>query len=181
MRDRGPWGDTIERLGAADKAAFLAHLQRLDADGVLHRFNDELSGEYLASYVDHVDFNHHILLAIVEHGAVRATVELCPIPAPRAGAGPTVMAFRAAMSFEPNWRSQGMETALLLRAISAVRHAGGKTLVVDQISCVDRFRTLAGLFSAVLWFDNFGCEAWFDISPDAKVQPHLVPAIAQCL
>jgi GNAT superfamily N-acetyltransferase len=180
MRDHGPWGDAIMRMGTADKAAYVAHLKRLDAAGLQQRFEDALSADCLEHYVGNVDLDHHILLAVVVDGDVRATIELCPIAVRRVASTQPSTAFRAAMSVEPNWRSRGMGQALLLRAVSAVRHAGGKTLVIDQLNYSNAFRIMATRFAAELWFDDVDCQAWFDISPDAELQARPLTVVAKC-
>jgi GNAT superfamily N-acetyltransferase len=72
---------------------------------------------------------------------------------------------RVAVWVEPDWRRQGMASALLLRCMAMTRAHGRRNLVLDCVGADYGLRQLALRFSADLIFLERECHAWLELEP----------------
>lgn len=117
----------FRRLGAADRAARLAHLARLGGEGRWARFRGPAPPSPLpepalavGSWID---------------GTLRGVAELYPLPGRPAAA-------ELAMSVEPAFQGQGLGTTLLERLLLLARNRGYRRLVAVAAEDNVRLRAL---------------------------------------
>ena len=128
-RPSGRWNDrprhgrpragAVRPLGAADAAAYVAHLRRLDPESRRRRFSRPVDDRFLERFVAAIDWARALVLGYVEDGKVRGVVQLAwPDVAWLKGAA------ELAIQVEAGWRRLGIGTALLASARRRAREGG---------------------------------------------------------
>ena len=80
------------------------------------------------------------------------------------GAAP-LRVVEAAFSVEKDWCGQGVERALIVRAITAARAMGARQLFLDRLGLNAALRRAVAQFDADLVFGNDDCRAWLPLTP----------------
>lgn len=161
---------TIRALGPPDADAFIAHLERLDAQGRVDRFNGHVDPGFVARYVARTLADARaVVLGCFEDGVLRGVAEMHV----GAGMGPADVAF----SVETTLRKRGMGTALFVALLAEARGRGVGEL---RVTCAVRnaaMRALARKFGATFEFDHG--EAFGTIKVDAVDVPPLTATMVE--
>jgi GNAT superfamily N-acetyltransferase len=157
MLETHPWSDAIVSIGADNVDCFCDHLLRLDADERLQRFCHQASDLCLRDYVARLDLSEGKIIGCFDGGKMRGAVELRHAGAVRS------MNLEATFSVEKVWQGQGIEMALVLRAISIARAMGGRHILIDRLGSRERLRRIVAQFDAEVAFGNDDCKAWLPL------------------
>jgi hypothetical protein len=159
MLEMHPWRNALATIGAGGLHAFLEHLLRLGPEERWQRFCHLVDDAFLRAYVARIDRRRHKIIGCFEGGHMRGAVELI---AP--GAIPTAPV-EATFSVEKDWCCQGVERALLLRAISAARRMGARHLLLDRLEGREALRRTLAQFDAQMVWGGHACTAWLPLTP----------------
>ena len=141
----------MRRLYPVDRAAFVAHLLRLDGETRHERFGMAVSDAWIAAYARGCFGTRDLVYGFFVQGEIRAAGELRQLEN-RELSGQR--AAEAAFSVEPGWRRKGLGTALMQRIVRAAQNRLDSTLL---LMCLAQNRAMQGLarkFSADLTFDT---------------------------
>ena len=149
MSDVLTHGGLLRRLYAADQAAYLAHLLRLDADTRHDRFGMAVSDDWLATYAKGCFGPWDLVYGFFVGGEIRAAGELRQLvknsfALNRHG--------EAAFSVEKDWRRHGIGTLLMEKIVRAAQNRRDISL---HLMCLAQNKAMQGLarkFSADLEF-----------------------------
>jgi len=159
MLEMHPWRDAVITISAGQCHCFLDHLLRLAADERLQRFCHAVDDTSLQAYVAHLDLMQHTIIGYFHAGHMRGAAELRALqPAARGLAEVTV-------SLEKGWCGQGIERALVVRAISTARGMGARQLLLDRLGYSEALRRTVGEFDAEMVFGDDDCRAWLPLTP----------------
>ena len=123
MPDRTLAGCEVRRLWPGDRAAVLAHFQRLDPETRANRFMAAVSERVALAYAERSFANAGLMYGAFVEGALRGLGELRP-------AGPPSLGLRlgrqaeAAFAVERGHRRHGLGSALFRRVVGAARNRG---------------------------------------------------------
>ena len=142
-------GGVLRRLHAGDRAAFAAHLRRLDGDSRRDRFGMAVSDAYVERHAGQLFGPGDVVYGFFAGGLLRGAGELRQTEAPRllrAGAA------EAAFSVEAPWRRTGVASALMARIVRAAQNRRDRTLTMLCMAHNLAMQKLARKFSAELSF-----------------------------
>jgi len=159
MLEMHPWRDAVITIDAGQCNCFLDHLLRLAADERLQRFCHAVDDTALQAYVAHLDLMQHTILGYFHAGQMRAAAEL------RAAEPAARGLVEVAVSLEKGWFGQGIERALVVRAISTARGMGARQLLLDRLGYSEALRATVGEFDAEMVFGDDDCRAWLPLTP----------------
>jgi hypothetical protein len=159
MLEMHPWRDAVITIGAGQRHCFLDHLLRLAAEERLQRFCHAVDDTSLQAYVAHLDFMHHTIIGCFDAGQMRGAAEL------RAAEPAAAGLVEATVSLEKRWLGQGIERALVVRAISTARRMGARQLLLDRLGYSEALRRTVGEFAAEMVFGGDDCRAWLPLTP----------------
>lgn len=149
------WSAGIRRLAHGDLGAFREHLLRLDRESRQSRFAMKASDTFVARYAATAFSHDSTLFGLFEGGFMRAAAELRPVSG---------RAAEAAFSVEPEYRGQGVATALFARIIEDARALGARRIYMSCLSHNQAMQALARKF-----------EAEFAFEPADPLQAHALP------
>src|SRR5262245_40112651 len=153
---REHWKPCIRALRAADLAGFGRHLQRLGSDCRRSRFGLAASDAFLRDYAERVDLANTAVLGCCIDGEMRAA---CEVRSLRPG---WCAEAELAFTVEKAWRSRGIGTALMARAIRVARDLGIAHLYLTCHRGNRGMQCIAAKFAASMSYDDGECFA--DIS-----------------
>jgi hypothetical protein len=156
MLELHPWRDAVITIGAGQRYRFLDHVLRLGPEERLQRFCHRVDDAFLRAYVGRLDLARHKIIGCFEGGQMRGAAELW---VPRPGL------VEAAFSLEKDWCGQGVERALVLRAITTARAMGGRQLFLDCLGGNEALRRAVAQCAAELVFGNDDLRAWLPLTP----------------
>ncbi|MBO0740347.1 MAG: hypothetical protein J2P51_02830 [Hyphomicrobiaceae bacterium] len=159
MLEMHAWRDALNTIDAGRLHCFRAHLLRLGPEERLQRFCHRADDAWLRAYVAGLDLAQHKIIGCFDGEQMRSAAELRAL-----GPGP-LRAVEAAFSVEKDWRGQGMERALIVRAISAARSMGAHQLVLDRLGPSEALRRAVAQFAADMVFGDDDCRAWLALTP----------------
>ena len=138
------WSANIRRLAHGDIGAFREHLLRLDRESRQCRFAMKASDAFVARYASTAFGHDSTLFGFFECGFMRAAAELRPVSG---------RAAEAAFSVEPEYRGQGVATALFSRIIEDARALGARRIYMSCLSHNRAMQALARKFEAEFAFE----------------------------
>jgi GNAT superfamily N-acetyltransferase len=159
MLEMHAWRDAIRPIAAGRLHGFLAHLRRLGPQARLQRFCHPAEDAYLCAYVASLNLAQHKIIGCFEGEQVRGAAEL------RALQAASSRAVEAALSVEQDWCGQGVERALIVRAITAARSMGARQLFFDRLGSSAAVRHAVAQFDADMVFGDDDCSAWLRLTP----------------
>jgi len=158
MLEMHAWRDALITIGAGQLHFFLAHMLRLGPDERLQRFCHRPDEAWLRAYVASLDLAQRKIIGCFEGEQMRGAAELRAL-----GAAP-LRVVEAAFSVEKDWCGQGVERALIVRAITAARAMGARQLFLDRLGLNAALRRAVAQFDADLVFGNDDCRAWLPLT-----------------
>ena len=158
MLEMHAWRDALITIGAGRLHCFLAHLLRLGPEERLQRFCHRADDASLCAYVASLDLAQRKIIGCFEAEQMRGAAEL---RAPAALSG----LVEATFTVERDWRGQGVERALIVRAITAARGMGGRQLFLDRLGSSAALRRAVSQFDADMVFGDDDCRAWLPLTP----------------
>jgi len=159
MLEMHAWRDALSTIGAGRLHSFLAHLLRLGPAERLQRFCHQADDAWLCAYVAGLDLAQHKIIGCFEGEQMRGAAELRGLGAAR------LRLVEAAVSVEKDWCGQGVERALIVRAITAARSMGARQLFLDRLGPSEALRRAVAQFDAELVFGDDDCRAWLPLTP----------------
>jgi GNAT superfamily N-acetyltransferase len=159
MLEMHPWKDALVTIGAGRLHCFLAHLLRLGPEERLQRFCHRADDPWLHAYAAGLDLTQRQIIGCFEEGQMRGAAELCLL-----GATPGRV-IEAAFTAEKDWCGQGLERALIVRAITAARGMGARQLFLDHLGPSEALRRAVAQFDADMVFGDDDCRAWLPLTP----------------
>jgi len=158
MLEMHAWRDALITIGAGRLHCFLAHLLRLGPEERLQRFCHRAEDAALRAYVASLDLAQRKIIGCFEGEHMRAAAEL------RAPAAPSGLV-EATFTVERDWCGQGVERALIVRAITTARGMGGRQLFLDRLGSSATLRRAVSQFDADMVFVDDDCRAWLPLTP----------------
>jgi hypothetical protein len=158
MLEMHPWRDAVITIAAGQHRCFLDHLLRLAAEDRLQRFCHAVDDTFLQAYVAHLDLMPHTIIGCFDAGQMRGAAEL------RAAEPAAAGVVEATVSLEKGWLGQGIEKALIVRAISIARGMGARQLLLDRLGYSEALRRTVGEFDAQMVFGDDDCSAWLPLT-----------------
>jgi len=113
----------------------------------------------LHAYAAGLDLTQRQIIGCFEEGKMRGAAELRPL-----GATP-LRVVEAAFSLEKDWCGEGLERALIVRAITAARGMGARQLFLDHLGPSEALRRAVAQFDADMVFGDDDCRAWLPLTP----------------
>jgi GNAT superfamily N-acetyltransferase len=159
MLEMHAWRDALITIGRGRLDCFLAHLLRLGPEERLQRFCHQVDDAGLRAYVASLDLAQTKVIGCFEAEHMRGAAELSAL-----GAAPLRLV-EAAFSVEKGWCGQGVERALIVRAITAARSMGARQLVLDRLGTSEALRRAVAQFDADMVFGDDDCRAWLPLTP----------------
>ena len=139
----------LRRLYQSDKAAFAAHLLRLDAQTRHERFGMSVSNDYVETYATACFGPDDVVYGFFVAGLIRAAGELRQIVREPPSASREA---EAAFSVELEWRRHGVGTALMARIVRAAQNRRDARLCMLCLAHNQAMQGLARKFAAELEF-----------------------------
>lgn len=158
MLETHPWTESVIAIGPGNLHCFLDHLLRLDAEERLQRFCRLADDPYLRDYVARLDFIKGKIIGCFDGDNMHGAAELRPAGVVRS------RVFEATFSVEMDWHGQGIERALLLRAISVARAMGARQILIDRLGSSEHMRHIVAQFDTELLFSDDDCQAWLPLA-----------------
>jgi len=158
MLEMHAWRDALITIGAGRLHSFLAHLLRLGPEERLQRFCHRADYAALRAYVASLDLAQRKIIGCFEAEQMRGAAEL---RAPAALSG----LVEATFTVEKDRCGQGLERALIVRAITAARSMGGRQLFLDRLGANATLRHAVSQFDADMVFGDDDCRAWLALTP----------------
>ena len=158
MLEMHAWRDALITIGVGRLHCFLAHLLRLGPEERLQRFCHRADDAWLHAYVAGLDLARGQIIGCFEAEEMRAAAELRAL-----GAAP-LRGVEAAFSVEKGWGGQGLERALIMRAITAARSMGARQLFLDRLGASEALRRTIAQFDADMVFGDDDCRAWLPLT-----------------
>jgi GNAT superfamily N-acetyltransferase len=161
MLEMHAWRDALITIGAGRLHCFLAHLLRLGPEERLQRFCHRADDACLRAYVASLDLGQCKIIGCFEGEQMRGAAELRALGL---GAAPSRLV-EATFSLEKDWCGQGVERALIVRAITAARSMGARQLFLDRLGSSEALRRAVMQFDADMVFGDDDCRAWLPLTP----------------
>jgi GNAT superfamily N-acetyltransferase len=158
MLEMHAWRDALITIGVGRRHCFLDHVLRLGPEERLQRFCHPVDDAWLRAYVASLDLAQHKVIGCFEGEQMRGAVEL------RALGAANLRLVEAALSVEKDWCGQGVERALIVRAITAARSLGARQLFLDRLGPSEALRRAVAQFDADLVFGDDDCRAWLPLT-----------------
>jgi GNAT superfamily N-acetyltransferase len=159
MLEMHAWRDALITISAGRLHCFLAHLLRLGPEERLERFWHRADDGWLRAYVGGLDLAQRKIIGCFEGEQMRGAAELSAL-----GAAPSRLV-EAAFSVEKDWCGQGVERALIVRAITTARSMGARQLFLDRLGPREALRRAVAQFDADVVFGDDDCRAWLALTP----------------
>ena len=141
----------VKALNQGELCLYSQHLLRLRRQCRRSRFGNEVSDHFLHGYVGRVDLSNTAVLGYFSEDHMRAAIEL------RSMRGVWCDAAEVAVTVEAEWRSQGIGSALMLRALALSQRLGIERifLICDRLN--RPMQRIAEKMHACMHFEDSDC------------------------
>jgi len=141
----------VKALNQGELCLYSQHLLRLRRQCRRSRFGNEVSDHFLRGYVGRVDLSNTAVLGYFSEDHMRAAIEL------RSMRSVWCDAAEVAVTVEAEWRSQGIGSALMLRALALSQRLGIERifLICDRLN--RPMQRIAEKMHASMHFEDSDC------------------------
>lgn len=142
----------IRTIRPWEKNILRDHLLRLEPEGRRMRFHAPVKDGAIERFVERLNWYRSINVGYFEDGAIRGSAQIVW------GSDPVRDGAEFAIAVEPDWRGQGVGTALMDRCLVLARNRGLERLTMSCLVENEAMRTLAKHFEARLAFEDSAIE-----------------------